>query len=170
LCRPFYFAAMAFKREPIHDLKQAGLVARKYCDYQERCHSEVVKRLRDMGLGQAACDNLLGELIIEGYLSESRFALAYASGKCRIKRWGPYKITHAMRQKHVDEGCITEALKPLMDEAFPEALQALMTRRLARIPSSESSSARKNNVWKYANTYGYAGDDIARTWALLKGG
>ena len=59
-----------------------------YCGYQERCHSEVVQKLYELGARKKDHDEIIAALIQENYLNEERFAIAYAGGKYRMKQWG----------------------------------------------------------------------------------
>jgi len=117
-----------FKREKIYDLDTARLQVRKYCAYQDRCQSEVEQRLRDMGLQAAAAETLLGELIEEGFLSEERFARAYARGKHRAKGWGRVKIIHGLKAKRVPEVCIRLGLSEIPEEEYRASLQNLLAK------------------------------------------
>ena len=46
---------------------------------------EVTKKLEGMGMIPQAIDQIIGHLIQENYLNESRFAQSFARGKFRIK-------------------------------------------------------------------------------------
>ena len=98
---------------------QAWEKIKPYCAYQERCHSEVKEKLSGYGLHRPDVEQLMSRLIEENYLNEERFAIAYASGHARIKKWGKVKITHGLRQKGVSAFCIKKALNEIdMDEYF----------------------------------------------------
>ena len=55
-----------------------------YCAYQDRCHKEVIVKLRDMRMIPQAIDQILGHLIQENYLNEERFARSFDRGKFNI--------------------------------------------------------------------------------------
>ena len=63
-----------------------------YCAYQERCHREVVTKLRTMGMIPLAIDDIVVHLIQNGFLNEERFAKSFARGKFRIKKWGRVRM------------------------------------------------------------------------------
>ena len=65
-----------FKRKKVFDFEIAKQSIRKYCSFQERCQSEVKNRLVQMGLSIRVVDNILSDLILEGYISEERYAKA----------------------------------------------------------------------------------------------
>jgi len=98
--------------------EQAFQKLRHYCAYQERCHGEVKEKAYSFGLRKADVEELLSDLIQEGYLNEERFAIAFAGGKFRIKQWGKTKIRYALRQKGVSEYCIRAGLKAIDEDEY----------------------------------------------------
>lgn len=104
---------MAFGRTKTYTLDAARAAIQRYCAYQERCQSEVAERLRSMGVLPEAQADLVAELMADGYLSEERFARAYARGKFRIKGWGPRKIAQGLQAKRVSSACIALGLAEL---------------------------------------------------------
>ena len=67
---------------------QAKPKIEKYCDYQERSHQQVKRKLQGYGLSSMDADLLLLEMMQANLLNEERFAMAYARGKFKIKGWG----------------------------------------------------------------------------------
>ena len=47
-----------------------------YCAYQERCHKEVIQKLKDMQMIPEAIDVIVVHLIEHNFLNEERFAKA----------------------------------------------------------------------------------------------
>lgn len=104
---------------------QAWEKIKPYCAYQERCHSEVKEKLYGYGLHCSDVEQLLSRLIEENYLNEERFAISYASGHARIKKWGKIKITHGLRQKQLSAWCIKKALQSINQQEYYAGLQKL---------------------------------------------
>ncbi|MBO6881940.1 MAG: RecX family transcriptional regulator, partial [Winogradskyella sp.] len=71
-----------------YSVQEATAKMEHYCAYQERCHKEVVDKLKSMKMIPEAIDQIVGHLIQENYLNEERFAKAFARGKFQIKKWG----------------------------------------------------------------------------------
>ncbi len=82
-----------------------------YCGYSERCHHDVREKLFGMGLVKKDVEILISRLIEEDYLNEERFAILFAGGHFRQKKWGKTKIVHALRQKRVSEQTKWKSLK-----------------------------------------------------------
>ena len=83
-----------------YTLQQAQHKIEQYCAYQERCHEEVVTKLRSMHLTSHEIDQLIVHLIEQNFLNEARFACSFARGKHRIKHWGKIRITTELKMRH----------------------------------------------------------------------
>jgi len=92
--------------------------AKSYCAYQERCHREVSDKLKSWKLNTDEIDFIIGHLLDENYLNEERFAVAFAGGKFRIKRWGRKKIIQKLKEKGISEYCIKKGLEEIDDEVY----------------------------------------------------
>lgn len=116
---------MAFARTKTYTLDAARAAIQRYCAFQERCQSEVAERLYSMGVLPEAQADLVAELMADGYLSEERFARAFARGKFRIKGWGPRKIAQGLQAKRVSSACIAAGL----DELDAAEMRAYLQRK-----------------------------------------
>lgn len=109
--------------------EQALQKARHYCGYQERSHAEVKEKLYGYGLRRQQVEELLAQLIEEGYLNEERFAMQFAGGKFRMKQWGRIKIKYELKQKQVSEYCIKKAMKEINEEDYWKTLRRLAAKK-----------------------------------------
>ncbi|MEZ4938919.1 MAG: regulatory protein RecX [Crocinitomicaceae bacterium] len=114
-----------------------------FCVYQERCHSEVTKKLYEWGLATDQVDVLISDLIQNNFLNEGRFAEAYVSGKFRIKRWGRNKIRVHLKQKHVNEYSIKKALDSIDEETYIETIELLAQKKQAEVNGNQWEKRRK---------------------------
>ncbi len=96
-----------------------------YCGYSERCHYEVREKLFGMGLLKKDVELLLSRLIEEDYLNEERYAVLFAGGHFRQRKWGKTKIIYELRQKRVSEQNIKRALKEIGEDDYLQTLQKL---------------------------------------------
>jgi regulatory protein len=101
----------------------------RYCAYQERCHDEVRTKLLSHGIYGDFLEELMSQLIEQNYLNEERFALQYAGGKFRVKKWGKVKIRQALKAKGVSAYSIKEALAVIDDAAYEEAVTYWIEKR-----------------------------------------
>src|SRR5690606_33274039 len=114
-------------------LPEATRKLEHYCAYQERCHMEVVAKLKGMGMIPEAIDLIVGHLIREGYLNEERFARSYARGKFSIKKWGRNRIVGELKARQISVFNIRAALKEIDPGEYLEALDALAEKRLGQL-------------------------------------
>ncbi len=89
-----------------------------YCAYQERCHREVVRKLRSMRMIPEAIDVILVHLIEGNYLNEERFAIAFARGKLRQKSWGRIRIRRELKSREISEYLIRTALDAITPQEY----------------------------------------------------
>lgn len=98
---------------------------RHYCAYQERSHQEVRDKLFQLGCPSRQHDELISTLIEEDYLNEERFAVAFAGGKWRVKRWGRTRIRYELQQRKVSVYCIRKAMEEIDDKEYERVLDQL---------------------------------------------
>jgi regulatory protein len=110
-------------------VEKALIKAYKYCAYQERCQQEVREKLYSMKLATDEVENIIVKLIEENFLNEERFAIAYASGKFRIKKWGKVKIKHALKQHQISDYCIKKALKLIDLDEYISVIEELVSKK-----------------------------------------
>jgi regulatory protein len=67
----------------------------------------------------------VAQLIEDDLLNEERFAILYAGGHFRIKKWGRVKITHALKLKKISPYCIKKGLQEIDAEDYYQTLQKL---------------------------------------------
>ena len=66
-----------------YTIEEAKRKLEHYCAYQERCHKEVVSKLRELQMIPQAIDVILVHLLDHNFLNETRFAETFARGKFR---------------------------------------------------------------------------------------
>jgi regulatory protein len=148
-------------------IEQALQKLRHYCGYQERCHSEVREKLYSLGIRKKDHDEIIATLIVEGYLNEERFAIAYAGGKFRMKQWGRVKIAYALRQKQVSDYSIKKALKQIDEKDYRAALTTLAKEKYESL-KDEQWLVRKKKVLDYLMQHGYEADLATQAIDQLK--
>jgi regulatory protein len=127
------------KEEAIQKLKH-------YCAYQERCHSEVKEKLFSLGIWKKDQDEVIASLIQEGYLNEERFAIAFAGGKWRIKRWGKGKIKYELKQRGVSDYCIRKAMKEIDDADYKASLQKLAKKKYDSLKGLQPALRKRKTI------------------------
>lgn len=108
------------------DIEEARQKIARFCSYQERAHSEVEMKLYSYGLRRGEVEELLAWLITENFVNEERFAVAFAGGKFRVKRWGRNKIRQYLEIKKVSAYSIEKALQEIDPNDYLKALDFLI--------------------------------------------
>jgi regulatory protein len=129
--------------------------AKHFCAYQERCHSEVKEKLFGFGLNVKEVDEIIGTLIEENYLNEERFAIAYAGGHFRTKKWGKIKIKYQLKQKQVSEYCIKKALNEIPETDYLKTLQKLFDDKFRTLKSEKNIFIKKKKLKDYLMQKGF---------------
>lgn len=142
--------------------QQALPKAKHYCAYQERCHSEVRDKLYGFGLNTKEVDEIVSKLIEENYLNEERFAIQFAGGHFRSKKWGRVKIAHALKQKQVSAYSIKKALKQIDEDDYLNTLQKIFSEKLSTLRSEKNIFIKKRKLQDYLMQRGYE-TDLIRT-------
>ncbi|CAN5544190.1 regulatory protein RecX [soil metagenome] len=128
--------------------------AKDYCAYQERSHMEVIQKLYSFGLYKADVEAIIASLIEENYLNEERFAIQFAGGKFRIKKWGRIKIMQALKQRKISTYNINKAMNDLDEAAYSKTLQGLATKKWNTLKTG-TPAIRKMKTMTYLLQKGY---------------
>jgi regulatory protein len=139
------------------EVKQAII---RYCQYQERCHSEVRNKLYELGCHKEEVEQELATLIEIGLLNEERFARAFARGRFRLKQWGREKIKQELKVKKVSEYCIRQAMKEIDGNDYDATLRKLMDRKYEELKKERSKNTLKMKLYRYMVQKGYERDII----------
>lgn len=127
----------------LYTINEAHKALEHYCAYQERCHQEVRKKLQNMGMIAIAVDTIINRLIEDNFLNETRFALAFARGKFRIKQWGKQRITRELKLRDISAYNIKAALQQVSDADYQKTLYALAEKRCAAIKEINAFKKKK---------------------------
>lgn len=120
--------------------EQALVKIRAWCAYQERCNQDVRSKLFDWGFRGEVAEQLIAQLISEGFLNEERYAKTFAGGKFRIKKWGKRKIIQELKKKNISEPCIRKGLAGIDEKEYIATLTALLEKKKKEI--------KESNVWQ----------------------
>ncbi len=142
------------------DPKTAKLKAADFCAYQERSQQEVRDKLYTYGLHEEEVEEAIAELIIDGFISEERFAKTYAGGKFRVKGWGKRKIIQGLKQHKISEYCIKIAMQEINPEDYYSTLVKHAEKKLPTIKST-SDYIRKGKLTQHLIAKGFEMDLIS---------
>ena len=108
-------------------------------------------------------------LIQNNFLNEERFALAYAQGKFKIKRWGPDKIKRGLMQAGVSNKLINQAINELPSrEVQSDQIKELGLKKLKITEEDLIENPldwdSKNKLYRFLVGKGYTFEAIKRVF------
>ena len=139
----------------------------RYCAYQDRCSSDIAKKIRLWNLGNDVLEDALVFLKEEGFIDDLRFAKSFVRGKFRSNKWGTAKIKEGLYAKQIPRVMIDEALLELEAENYEEQLLSVLLKK-DKILKEEDPYKRKQKLALYAQSKGYELDLIWKTLKEIK--
>ena len=132
---------------------------RRQCSRREYCSRDVLKKAEKALDGdREQAMKILGTLVADGYVDDSRYAEAFARDKSSISGWGDVKIRYMLSAKGIDKETISKALEEIDARKADERLRKLM--------ENKYKSLRDDPQWKmkllrFALGRGYSYDDVS---------
>lgn len=99
-----------------------------YCSYQERSHKEVLLKISKSNISKNETDKIVAKLITENFLNETRYAIAYAKGKFRIKNWGKIKIINKLKQQNISSWNINKAIAEIDKDEYSKSFNLIFNK------------------------------------------
>lgn len=137
---------------------------RHFCAYQERHHGEVRAKLDSLGVPSATREEIICQLIDEGFLNEERFARLYCGGKFRLKKWGRLKIVSELEAKGLSPTCIRLGLTEINADDYEQTLHGLLEEKWKSITEPDLY-ARRDKLSKTAIRKGFEPELV---WRLIR--
>lgn len=144
--------------------EEALLKLQRYCAYQERCRQEVRRKLNELEVDEKDHQKIIGQLEDQGFLKEERFVEVFVNGRFKIKKWGRFKITQALKEKGISGKLIQKGLAEINEKDYIKTLKELMKKKLKETHIKDPFQ-KKDKVAKYLINKGYEPDLV---WDHLK--
>ena len=127
---------------------------KRYCSYQDRCHNEVEKKLKEFDLIEEAKNKILFNLINENYLNESRFSENFVRGKFKIKNWGKIKIVQELKSRNISDINIKKGLMEIDEVEYKNKLENIFNKKLSSL-GNQSVINKKKKIFSYLSYRGW---------------
>lgn len=147
------------KRKKTYDRKTAKLKAADFCAYQERSQQQVRDKLYEYGLHHDEVEEILTELIMEGFINEERFARAYIGGKFRMKKWGKKKILQGLHPHKISDYCIRKGMEEIDPDEYWNVLLDHAQKKYEQLQGN-SAYIIKGKLTQHLYTKGFEADLI----------
>lgn len=108
-------------------------------------------------------DMIISSLKKDGYLSDLRYAAAFARDRSSISGWGSAKIRYALAAKGLDRDTVSAALEQIDESRASSRLEKLLEtkyRSLASSSDKESVYRLRDRLIRFALGRGYSYDDV----------
>lgn len=128
---------------------------RNMCSRREYCTGDILDKLRD----REDADEIVESLKKDGYLSDSRFAGAYARDKSSLSGWGRIKISHGLASKGISAQDIGQALLSIDENRAWDKLVRTMTTKYSSI---KDDPEWKLKLIRFALSRGYEYDEVKK--------
>lgn len=140
--------------EKITTPKQALERAKWLCAKQERCQSEIYKKLKEWAIDEENAQEIVTQLIVENFIDEKRFAQLYSRSKFNQLKWGKIKISYELKQKGISDKCIQYGLKEIDNKVYLKTLQKEIEKKTIELKEN-NTFILKNKLIKYFYSKGY---------------
>jgi len=117
-----------------------------YCSYQDRCHKEVIQKLRTFRIDSHQSQEIISSLIKENYLNETRFSKSFVRGKFNIKNWGKVRIINELKQRNISPYNITNGLKEIEEGDYLNKLEEVFNKKLSSLENLSTTLKKKKMI------------------------
>ena len=142
-----------------YTLAQAQKKLEYYCAYQERCHKEVIAKLKTLGMIPSVIDKIISELIKANYLNETRFTQSFVRGKFRIKKWGKNRILQELKVRGISSFNIKLGMKEISDDNYQKTFYDLFEKRRGEVKQL-TKTEQKKKIFSYMSYRGWENSKI----------
>lgn len=142
-----------------YTLAQAQKKLEYYCVYQERCHKEVIAKLKTLGMIPSVIDKIISELIKANYLNETRFTQSFVRGKFRIKKWGKNRILQELKVREISSFNIKLGMKEISDDNYQKTFYELFEKRRREVKQL-TKTEQKKKIFSYMSYRGWENSKV----------
>ena len=96
------------------------------CSRREFCSEDIRNKLALWGVEINDAEKIIGVLISEKFIDESRYASAFVRDKFKYNKWGKVKIAAHLRAKKLPSDVIKSSLDSIEDEQYKKSLRELI--------------------------------------------
>ena len=128
--------------------------ARYLCSREEKCRSDIERKLAQWNVKEPDRDNIIEQLIEDKFIDEQRYANAFVRGKMRQNKWGKIKISYHLKMKNIPAEKIEQALITIDEEEYHKLIRDELMKKKHSIRESEPYKLKAKLV-RYGLSKGY---------------
>lgn len=111
------------------------------CSRSEQSPEDVRNKLLKWGLNASATEQVVRQLIGQGFIDENRFARAFVNDRFTFNGWGRIKIAHQLRQKSIPGEIISEAMTVIDEDRYRQRLLELLAAKWRTVKGRDARAA-----------------------------
>ncbi|MCK9413977.1 MAG: RecX family transcriptional regulator [Prolixibacteraceae bacterium] len=156
---------MAIFKQPM-TYREAYTKATDLCSRSEKCLFDLRQKCREWQLSMEESSKLIDSLMKGQFIDHERYATSFVNDKFRFNKWGKIKLTYILRQKHIEEKYIQNALSNLPEDSYHKVLLGLLSAKAKTIRETDSYT-RKGKLLAFAQSRGFEVDIAIRIIAQM---
>lgn len=126
----------------------------RLCARAEKSEGDARRLMHGWGLAAADAEQVLGRLLRDRFIDDSRYAEAFVREKLRLSGWGVYKIRAALQRKGISRERIDAALAQADPTQMDDRLRTQLERK-ARTAKAATPYELKTKLIRYGLSLGY---------------
>ncbi len=134
--------------------KEALIKASGICARQEKCISDIEKKLFDWGVEPEIRRQVIDQLIKEKFIDEERYTKFYIKDKFTFNRWGKIKIKWQLKAKNIYGTNVEKELCKINDQEYRDTLAQLLKNKKQSIKETDKYKI-KSSLVRYASSRGF---------------
>lgn len=132
-----------------------------YCSAAEHCKAEVSEKLQKWGLPYEAVNRIIDRLVVEKFIDEERYCMAFVNDKFRFAKWGKMKIAQGLYMKKIPSDVAWRHLNEIDEEEYLSILRDLLASKRKSIHAKDDYELN-GKLMRFAVSRGFELKDIRR--------
>lgn len=146
--------------------REALAKASEICSRSEKCAFDIELKCREWQLSSDETAKLTAYLLQEKYIDHQRYACSFVNDKFRFNKWGKIKLAYALRQKHLDEKVIQDALTAIPEDVYQKVLLDLLSAK-AKTTKAMDAYTRRSKLLAFVQSRGFEVDEALKIIAQM---
>ena len=146
--------------------EQALAALMRLCARAEKSESDARRLMRGWGLADRDAKQVLGKLVRDRFIDDSRYAEAFVREKLRLSGWGAYKIRTALQRKGIRKELVDAALAQAGGTDMGQRLAQMLVRK-ARTVKAATPYDLKTKLIRYGLSLGYEYEAVIETASAM---
>ncbi len=139
--------------------EEALVKSSNICARQEKCISDIEKKLKNWDVEPQIREQVITQLIKEKFIDEKRYVKFYVKEKFLFNRWGKIKIKWQLKAKSIYGSIVDDELNKINKDEYRAALAQLLIHKRKSIKHADLYKI-KGSLIRYASARGFEPDLI----------